>query len=411
MRLSLFLGILALKVAGAHNPDAADIAQCSWYNYQPVTDALNAGKFPKIWDPCKGILPGDIAGRNKFASFSSKIPNIAPKGTMGQLGNQIQTYPSGDPDCWWTYKICTNPKHAGLKPDIANVPEPRTLGYAFDDGPNCSHNAFYDYLNNQQQKATMFFIGSNVMNWPHEAQRAVTDGHEICVHTWSHRYMTAFTNEQAFAELWYTMQAIKLVTGYTPRCWRPPNGDIDDRIRAIAQYLGLDTILWKYNSNDWEVGLNGVTSATVRQNYENLAAAARNGTFNKAGAIILAHELNKDTMQMAMDCYPNLRSAFSHIVPIAVAQNKTHPYAETSYSMPNFAQYIAAHSMNAIPNDEGAVVDDSSKHAVGLPVPIGGKVAAPTAVSISAKKAGATSSKPNISGRLSFILVLVSIVI
>ena len=27
----------------------------------------------------------------------------------------------------------------------------------------------------------MFFIGSNVQNWPLEAQRALTDGHEICV--------------------------------------------------------------------------------------------------------------------------------------------------------------------------------------------------------------------------------------
>jgi hypothetical protein len=32
--------------------------------------------------------------------------------------------------------------------------------------------------------------------------------------------MTAFNNEQAFGELWFTMQAIKLVTGYTPTCWR-----------------------------------------------------------------------------------------------------------------------------------------------------------------------------------------------
>ena len=26
----------------------------------------------------------------------------------------------------------------------------------------------------------MFYIGSNVMGWPIEAQRALADGHEIC---------------------------------------------------------------------------------------------------------------------------------------------------------------------------------------------------------------------------------------
>jgi peptidoglycan/xylan/chitin deacetylase (PgdA/CDA1 family) len=63
---------------------------------------------------------------------------------------------------------------------VSAVPEPETLGYGFDDGPNCTHNVFYDYLASQNQKATMFYIGSNVFDWPLEAQRALADGHEIC---------------------------------------------------------------------------------------------------------------------------------------------------------------------------------------------------------------------------------------
>ena len=55
------------------------------------------------------------------------------------------------------------------------------MGYSFDDGPNCSNNAFYDYLLSQNQKATMFYIGSNVMDWPLQAQRGLADEHEICV--------------------------------------------------------------------------------------------------------------------------------------------------------------------------------------------------------------------------------------
>ena len=63
---------------------------------------------------------------------------------------------------------------------MASVPEPNTMGYGFDDGPNCSHNAFYDYLESQNQKATLFYIGSNVFDWPLQAQRAIADGHEVC---------------------------------------------------------------------------------------------------------------------------------------------------------------------------------------------------------------------------------------
>ena len=64
--------------------------------------------------------------------------------------------------------------------DEANIPEPLTMGYAFDEGPNCTHNIFYDFLSSQNQKAKMFYIGCNVFDWPLEAQRAIVNGHEIC---------------------------------------------------------------------------------------------------------------------------------------------------------------------------------------------------------------------------------------
>ena len=54
------------------------------------------------------------------------------------------------------------------------------MAYGFDHEPNCTHYIFYDYLQSQNQKATMFYIGSNVLDWPLEAQRALADGHEIC---------------------------------------------------------------------------------------------------------------------------------------------------------------------------------------------------------------------------------------
>jgi len=63
-------------------------------------------------------------------------------------------YGADDPDCWWTRSQCVSPKHDGIPEDIHNVPEPKALGYGFDDGPNCSHNAFYDYLTQKEQKAS-----------------------------------------------------------------------------------------------------------------------------------------------------------------------------------------------------------------------------------------------------------------
>jgi hypothetical protein len=154
--------------------------------------------------------------------------------------------------------------------------------------------------------------------------------------------VTAFQSVDAFAELYYTMEAIKLVTGVTPTCWRPPYGDVDDRIRAIANALGLRTIIWKYDSNDWRVGTGNITNVTVDMNYQNLVTNATNGTYSSSGTIMLTHELNNYTMQEAMKWYPMLMAAFQRrLVPIGVALNITQPYVETDYTLPNFADYLA----------------------------------------------------------------------
>ncbi|KAH9979332.1 chitin deacetylase [Lactifluus volemus] len=313
--------------------------ECTRYSYAPVV--ANIHNFPPIWQPAT-LLSTDTAGQAMWASIASSIPtNIQPKGQLNGSTINVTYDKVTDPDCWWTIHQCTTPRIPGLPNDQADIPEPRSMGYGFDDGPNCTHNVFYDYLASQNQKATMFYIGSNVLDWPLEAQRALADGHEICAHTWSHRYMTAFASQDAFAELWYSIQAIKLVTGVTPTCWRPPYGDIDDRIRAIAHALGLHTIVWKYDSNDWRAGSPNVTTASVDANYNLFITNATSGSFDTVGGILLTHEVNNYTMQEAINYYPQLKTTFKYIVPIGVALNKTQPYKETNYSLPTFDQYIA----------------------------------------------------------------------
>lgn len=43
------------------------------------------------------------------------------------------------------------------------------------------HLVFQLYCKYPYRNLAMFYIGSNVMDWPLEAQRALADGHEICV--------------------------------------------------------------------------------------------------------------------------------------------------------------------------------------------------------------------------------------
>ncbi|KAI9433221.1 carbohydrate esterase family 4 protein [Lactarius indigo] len=343
--LRLFAFLVASALAQDHSSEQSEAhisdpnLECTPYYYAPSGQFVN--NFPTIWQPAT-LLANDTEGQAMWANISSSIPtNILPKGQLYDSTINVTYNWANDPDCWWTDSQCTTPKIAGLPPDVSSVPEPKTIGYGFDDGPNCTHNRFYDYLASQNQKATMYYIGSNVLDWPLEAQRAIADGHEICAHTWSHNYMTAFQSEDAFAELWYTMKAIKLVTGFTPTCWRPPYGDVDDRIRAIANGLGLQTIMWEYDSFDWESGIGNFGPADVDGNYWLFVNNLTAGNFDTIGGILLTHELNNFTMQEAIKWYPRLKSTFSFIVPVGVALNKTQPYKESNYQLPTFEQYIS----------------------------------------------------------------------
>ena len=90
---------------------------------------------------------------------------------------------------------------------------------------------------------------------------------------------------------------------------------MQDRIRAIANGLGLQTIIWRYDSADWRVGTANVTTATVDGNYQAFINNETSGTFNTAGGIMLTHELNNYTMQEAINFYPALKSAFTVRIP------------------------------------------------------------------------------------------------
>jgi peptidoglycan/xylan/chitin deacetylase (PgdA/CDA1 family) len=56
--------------------------------------------------------------------------------------------------------------------------------------------------------------------------------------------LTSLTNEQVVAELGWTREIIKIITGVTPTTMRAPFGDIDDRVRAISLAMGMIPIQW-----------------------------------------------------------------------------------------------------------------------------------------------------------------------
>ena len=147
--------------------------------------------------------------------------------------------------------------------------------------------------------------------------------------------MTQLTDSQVFAELYYTGKAIKDILGITVFCWRPPYGDVDDRVRAIAQGLGMITTVWSDDTDDWEIEPEGTKPASViEQNYESII----NKDYSTHGNIVLTHEIDQETMDMMMKEYPTIKKKFKQIQPITACMNQTRPYAE-DVTFPTFAEY------------------------------------------------------------------------
>ena len=102
------------------------------------------------------------------------------------------------------------------------------------------------YLDQKDIKATFFVVGSRVIERPTILVEEYMSGHEISVHTWSHRLLTTLTNDQIVAELGFTREAIRRVLGVTPTTMRPPQGDIGmTPILHTHRILGPDSCVYR----------------------------------------------------------------------------------------------------------------------------------------------------------------------
>lgn len=100
--------------------------------------------------------------------MNGSIPDIEPKGTRAGDFTSV-SYTDADPDCWWTWDKCTEPKVSGLPDDITRCDEPNTWGFTLDDGPNCERcdgvAALNALLTSSRQARTTRFVLHGEIWW------------------------------------------------------------------------------------------------------------------------------------------------------------------------------------------------------------------------------------------------------
>ncbi|KAI8138467.1 hypothetical protein BJV82DRAFT_630931 [Fennellomyces sp. T-0311] len=287
----LFLiATLALSAANAQESSGAAAAA-------PTSSASSGFQFKETY-PTDGSVP---TPKQEWMAIiaAANITDAPVQKASGDNGPQQSG--SDDPYCDWTFTGCTR------QTDIVACPKGQ-WGITYDDGPTEFSPQLYDFLDQTQQKATFFMIGGQVIKFPQHVQRAFKAGHEMAIHTWSHSYLTTLTNEQVVAELKWTELAIKEATGYSPRFFRPPYGDIDDRVRSIAAALGFTPVIWNHDTDDWmAVESPGFDVQWIDGNATEWANAAQS---SQDGGISLEHDLYNVTVDAAIRILPTLQKAY-----------------------------------------------------------------------------------------------------
>ncbi|KAJ6495464.1 carbohydrate esterase family 4 protein [Mycena sanguinolenta] len=280
--------------------------------YPTVGSSQWSAGFPDPW-PSNGIdtskLPAAWVSALNAAVASKTIPDV-PIPTLGSDGNPA--YPSGstisfslrfipelptgqDPT---SSDICSGTYQCRVPGDIWDGPD-GTVGISFDDGPA----DILTFLEKNNQPVTHFLIGSQIISLADQFTQMYNMSHDIAVHTWSHPYMTTQSNLQVVGELGWTMQLIHNSTGgRIPKYWRPPYGDTDKRVSAIAkEVFGLTTIVWNQDTEDWSLTDSppGTSADTIQSQMKQWLGGSKS-----PGLIILEHELSTQSAAAFIAAYP-----------------------------------------------------------------------------------------------------------
>ncbi|MCE7884605.1 MAG: polysaccharide deacetylase family protein [Actinobacteria bacterium ATB1] len=186
------------------------------------------------------------------------------------------------------------------------APAPDAVALTFDDGPHPEFTIpILDILDRYGVKATFFVLGENVEQHPEILAEILRRGHSIAPHSIHHDELTKMDDARLHAELLGASEIVKRVTNQQPTCHRPPYGSHDARTDAAASGLGLSTIMWQVDTNDWRKPGAGRIATTA-------GGAA-------GGQIVLMHDGGGDRSQTVAalpGIIESIRSRGLRIVPI-----------------------------------------------------------------------------------------------
>ncbi|TDC05040.1 polysaccharide deacetylase family protein [Nonomuraea longispora] len=176
----------------------------------------------------------------------------------------------------------------------ADCARTKCVALTFDDGPGPHTGALLDRLQEHRARATFFPLGTNTAADPGLVLRMSAEGHLVGNHSWNHKNLSGQPTSKITDSLRRAGDAIAVATGRTPTLVRPPYGIASPQLRAVAAEQGASLVTWDVDTHDQ----GGGKSADI-------ADRAVRGAH--PGAIILMHDIHRETVDAVPDILERLR--------------------------------------------------------------------------------------------------------
>jgi len=160
----------------------------------------------------------------------------------------------------------------------------KRVALTYDDGPNGSvTETLLTLLDREGVPATFFLCAYRVREYPELTKKIAERGHTIGVHGSTHVQMDVLSEDAMRFELTDSINAVTEITGQRVHHFRPPYGFTNPQLEAIAANLGLRTVLWNVDPEDWRYkDANKIAAGVLTQ--------------TSGESIILLHDLDLQTV-------------------------------------------------------------------------------------------------------------------
>lgn len=198
-----------------------------------------------------------------------------------------------------------------------NVPK---IALTFDACPTGRPDEYdekvIDVLTKEKVPATLFMSGRWVEKNAEKAKLlAAQSQFEIAAHTYYHPHLMEKSDDRIIRECKRTQAIIKRTTGITPKYYRPPFGEVNERVAKLAAEAGLATIQYDIASGDPDAKLS------VRKLVRGVLENAKNGS-------IVVFHMNRNgvhTAEALPDIIKGLRDKGFELVTVGELLRKQAP--------------------------------------------------------------------------------------